>query len=292
MMTQEEIMREVKRLQIVARHTVTEVFAGEYSSAFKGRGMEFAEVREYQPGDDVRTIDWNVTARAGKPYIKRFTEERELTIMLAVDLSASGRFGSGDRLKRELAAEISAVLAFAAVRKNDRIGLLAFTDEVELYVPPKKGTKHTLRIVRELLALEPKGKGTDLKGAVDHLLRVLPRRSIVFVVSDFLVNGVEETMRVLGSRHDATAIHVNDPREIELPRAGIVEFEDAETGKRVMVDTSSRQVRGEYAALMKRRMDGARDALRRSGMDVVRVSTAAEYIHELVMFFRARERRR
>lgn len=292
MMTEEEIMREVKRLQIAARHTVTEVFAGEYSSAFKGRGMEFAEVREYQPGDDVRAIDWNVTARAGKPFIKRFTEERELTIMLAVDLSASGRFGSRDRLKRELAAEISAVLAFAAVRKNDRIGLLAFTDRIELYVPPKKGAKHTLRIVRELLALEPKGKGTDLKGAAEHMLRVLPRRSIVFVVSDFLVGGIEDTMRVLGSRHDATAIHVNDPREIELPRAGLVEFEDAETGKRVMIDTSSRRVRGQYAALMKRRIDASRNALRRAGLDIVQVSTAGEYIHELIMFFRARERRR
>jgi uncharacterized protein (DUF58 family) len=292
MMTEQDIMREVKRLQIVARHTVTEVFAGEYSSAFKGRGMEFAEVREYQPGDDVRAIDWNVTARTGRAFIKRFTEERELTIVLAVDLSASGAFGSTDRLKRQLAAEISAVLAFAAVRKNDRIGLLAFTDRVELYVPPKKGTKHTLRIVRELLALVPVGKGTDLRGAADHLLRVLPRRSIVFVVSDFLYPDVDGALRVLASRHDATAIHVNDPRELEMPRAGLVELEDAETGARVMIDTSSRRVRGQYGAAMRRRLDNARDALRRSGLDVVRVSTAGEYIHELVMFFRARERRR
>jgi len=292
MMTQEEIMREVKRLQIAARHTVTEVFSGEYSSAFKGRGMEFAEVREYQPGDDVRAIDWNVTARTGRPFIKRFTEERELTIMLAVDLSASGAFGSTDRLKRQLAAEICAVLAFAAVRNNDRIGLVAFTDRIELSIPPKKGQKHTLRIVRELLAFEPTGKGTGIKAAADHLLHVLNRRSIVFVVSDFLADNVDDTLRVLGSRHDATAIHIVDPRETELPRAGLVELEDAETGRRVVVDTSSRRVRTEYAALMKRRMDAARDALRRSGLDVVRVSTAGQYIHELVMFFRARERRR
>ncbi len=291
-MTTDELMAQVRRLQITTRHAVTEVFAGEYSSAFKGRGMEFAEVREYTPGDDIRSIDWNVTARAGHPYVKRFTEERELTVMLAVDLSASGRFGSIDRLKQQLAAEVSAVLAFAAIRKNDRVGLLIFTDRVELYIPPKKGSRHTLRLVRELLAFEARHPATDLTAATDHLARLLKRRSVVFVVSDFLMDWYEDPLRLMSRRHDVIAIEVSDPRELELPAAGLVEFEDAETGRRMVIDASSPRVRRRYAAIAADRRGRLVDVTRRAGLDLVQVSTGKPYIQDLMQFFRKREHRR
>ena len=215
-MSPAELARQVRLLEIATRHIVTDVFAGDYSSAFKGRGIEFADVREYQPGDDVRTIDWNVTARAGRPFIKRFSEERELTVMLAVDLSGSGGFGTGVRSKRELACEVAALLAFAAVRKGDRVGLLIFTDRVEMYVPPKKGARHTLRLIRELLAFEPTHLGTRLTAAADHLCRLLPRRSLVFVISDFLSDDLTPAMRKLAPRHDLVALDVGDPRDFCL----------------------------------------------------------------------------
>jgi uncharacterized protein (DUF58 family) len=290
--TTEELMREVKRLEITTRHAVTEVFAGEYSSAFKGRGMEFAEVREYQPGDDIRAIDWNVTARAGRPFIKRFTEERELTVVLAIDLSGSERFGSVERLKRQVAVETAALLAFAGLRKNDRVALLIFTDHVELYLPPRKGARHTLRLVRELLAFEPRRRHTSIRAAADHLAHVLKRRSVVFVISDFLAADFEEPMRLLGRRHDLIALRVFDPREEELPPAGLVEFEDAETGERMVIDAASRRVRRRLTALAHERRRRLQDALRRARADLVELSTAAPYAHELAMFFRARERRR
>ncbi len=301
-MTSEELMRRVRELEITTRHAVTEVLAGEYSSAFKGRGMEFAEVREYQPGDDVRAIDWNVTARAGRPFVKRFTEERELTVMLLVDLSGSGRFGSVDRLKQELATEVCALLAFAAIRKNDRVGLLIFTDRVELYIPPKKGSRHTLRLIRELLAFRARGIGTDLRCATDHLARVLKRRAVVFVVSDFLMEDYEEPMRRLrhASRgHDAVAIRVSDPRERALAQGwgpGLIEIEDAETeegsGARRLVDTSSGRVRRLFEANARRREGRFESAMQRLGVDTVGVSTGKAYIHDLAVFFRERNRRR
>jgi uncharacterized protein (DUF58 family) len=290
-MTIEELMKEVRRLEIITRHAVTEVFAGEYSSAFKGRGMEFAEVREYQPGDDVRSIDWNVTARAGKPFIKRFTEERELTVVLAVDLSGSGRFGSQSESKQQVAVEVGALLAFAAMRKNDKVGLLIFTDRVELYIPPKKGSRHVLRLVRELIAFRPKGTGTRISGAADHLALVLKRRSVLFFISDF-ISEEEEPLRIVARRHDVIAIRTSDPREMELVPAGLVELRDAETGRRVVVDSSSGRVREQHRAAMHRREQRLVDSLRRSRIDTVRVSTGSEYIHEIAMFFRARERRR
>lgn len=298
MMTPEELMQEVKRLQITARHIVTEVFAGEYSSAFKGRGMEFADVREYEPGDDVRTIDWNVTARAGRPFVKRFTEERELTVMLAVDLSGSERFGSERRMKQNVAAEVCAVIAFAALRNNDRVGLMVFTDEVEMFVPPAKGSRHVLRLVRDLLAYEPKRRGTDLDAAVSHLSRSLRRRSVIFMVSDFLAPSPAESLRMLKGKHDTTAVLVEDPREQQWPSAGLIELQDAESGRRFLVDAGSSRVRRAFEEAARVRRASLLESFGKLGIDSLAVSTRAgddrhpAYVHELMMFFRKRERRR
>lgn len=291
-MTPAELARQVRLLEISTRHAVTEVFAGEYSSAFKGRGIEFSDVREYQPGDDVRSIDWNVTARAGKTFVKRFTEERELTVMLAVDLSASGDFGSQAKSTRELSVEAAAVLAFAAARKGDRVGLLIFTDNVELYIPPKKGPRHTLRLIRDLLAFEPKGRGTDMHAASEHLARVLRRRSVVFFVSDFLGVDAQSALGVLAVKHDLIAVRVEDPRDRELPVAGMVEVRDPETGRLAAIDTSSRRVREAYAALAEERDEETLRGIRRVGADEVTLSTDRPYVHDLVELFRRREHRR
>lgn len=310
-MIPQELMKKVRQLEIRTRRSVSEVFAGEYSSAFRGRGMEFSEVREYQPGDDVRSIDWNVTARMGGPYIKRFVEERELTIVLAVDLSGSGTFGSVHRSKNETAAELCAVLAFAAMQKHDRVGLVIFTDHVELTIPPRKGLKHALRLIRELLNFEPAAGargvrvGTDIAQAARTLNQGLKRRAVVFLVSDFLTDhgapdsrsplgpDVETALRLLARRHDVIAARIADPRERELPRAGLMQLEDAETGRRIIVDTSSSAVRSRFRALMRRRAEAVREQLRRVGIDSFEATTSDEsYVHSLVELFRRRERRR
>lgn len=290
-MTPAELARQVRLLEIATRHIVTEVFAGDYSSAFKGRGIEFADVREYQPGDDVRAIDWNVTARAGRPFIKRFSEERELTVVLAVDLSASGAFGTRDKTKRELACEVAALLAFAAVRKGDRVGLLIYTDRVEKYVPPKKGTRHTLRLIRELLAFEPRHSGTRLSAAADHLGRLLRRRSLVFAISDFLCDDLDDGARTLAPRHDLIAVHVSDPRDFELASAGLMNVRDPESGQMMMLDTGSRRCREAFGAAARARYAQGRSVFRRLGVDQLALSTDSPYVHELVEFFRKRERR-
>ncbi len=309
-MLTEELMKKVRELEIAMRRSVSEVFSGEYSSAFRGRGMEFSEVREYQPGDDVRSIDWNVTARQGTPFIKRYVEERELTVVLAVDLSASGRFGSRVRMKNEAAAELCGVVALAATKNNDKVGLVIFTDTVEMYVPAAKGRTHVLRILRELLEFTPRERsGTDISGAMEYLGRVLKRRSIVFLVSDFLVSerdwhrpskatvggtGLETQLRLMSRRHDIIAARLMDEREQRMPAAGagLVEIEDAETGRRFVVDTSSRAARGQFEALMERRRKGLRDRLRRAGVDDIEVSPSEPYVHTLVELFRRREKRR
>lgn len=287
-----EIMRQVRLLEIRTRRSVSETFAGEYRSAFRGRGMEFDEVREYQPGDDVRDIDWNVTARAGKPYIKRFVEERELTVMLAVDLSASGSFGSRERSKSELAAELCCVLAFAAVGASDKVGAMIFTGEVELFVPPAKGRRHALRIVRDILAHEPRSRGTDIAGAAERLARALKKRAVVFLVSDFLDSGYENALSLLSRQHDVVAVRTEDPLELDLPPVGIIEFEDAETGRIVTVDTLSKSARKRYADAARERRNAAETRLRRLGVDRALVRTGEPYIHELVELFRRREQRR
>ncbi len=290
-MSPAELARQVRLLELATRHIVTEVFAGEYSSAFKGRGMEFADVREYQPGDEIRTIDWNVTARAGKPFIKRFTEERELSVVLAVDLSASGDFATSDKSKRELCCEVAALLAFAAVRKGDRAGLLIFTDRVEKYIPPKKGSRHALRLIRELLAFKPAQTGTRLLAVADHVARVLHRRSLVFLVSDFIAEDLEPALRRLAPRHDVVAINVSDPRDADLVPAGLLDVRDPETGRAMLLDTTSRRVRAAYHAAMAAGAQRRIDLLHRLGIDHLELSTASEYVHDLVQFFRKREHR-
>jgi len=287
-----EQLRTVRKIQIRTSHLVSDLFAGQYHSVFKGRGMEFAEVRLYQPGDDVRTIDWNVTARTSVPHVKRHDEERELTVMLLVDVSASTRFGSTRQLKSQLAAELGAVLAFSAIANDDKVGLLLFSDRVELALPPRKGTRHVLRVIREILNTEPAGRGTDLGGALEHLVHVSKRRSVVFVVSDFLDARGERALRLAKKRHDVVAIVLDDPRERELPDVGLLELEDAETGERAVVDTSDARVREAFA----RRAEDARadrvKLLRAADVDAVVVDTVRPYADALLRFFRMRERRR
>jgi uncharacterized protein (DUF58 family) len=286
-----ELARKIRILQITTRKVVNDVLAGEYSSVFKGRGMEFDEVREYMPGDDVRTIDWNVTARMDRPYIKRYVEERELTVFFLVDLSASGAFGSVKKLKNEIAAEFCALLSFSAVKNNDKVGLIVFTDRVELYVPPKKGTTHVLRLIRELLNFKPKAAKTDIGGTLDYFGKVAKKRAVVFLVSDFQSEGFEKAMRIISKRHDLIAVPVTDPREVRLPNVGLIELEDAETGEMVLVDTSSAAVRKQYERLGRERSERFRELFASMGVDRIEVATDRDYVPRLVQFFRARERR-
>ena len=290
-MTPREVLRKVRRLEIRTRRLVDESLAGSYHSVFKGRGMEFAEVREYEPGDDVRTIDWNVSAKMGHPFVKKFTEERELTVMLVVDASASGRFGTASATKLETAAEVAALLAFSAIRNNDRVGLLMFTDRIERFVPPRKGKDHGLRVLRELLAFESVGKGTDIAGALNVLRRVVTKRSVVFLISDFQDAGFETSLRATNLKHDLVAISISDPREEALPPAGLVAVQDAETGRPYLLDAGSSAVRRLYADRHRRERDGVRSALKRSGTDLLELSTGTDYDRTLVRFFRDRARR-
>jgi uncharacterized protein (DUF58 family) len=287
-----EQLRTVRKIQIRTSHLVSDLFAGQYQSAFRGRGIEFAEVRLYQPGDDVRTIDWNVTARSGQPYVKRFAEERELTVMLLVDASASTQFGSVRETKRALATELAAVLAFSAITNNDKVGLVLFSDRIELAVPPRKGTRHVLRVIRELLSARPVGRGTDIAAALEHLAHVAKRRCVVFVLSDFLDAPCRAALRIAARRHDVIALVLDDPREGELPDVGLVELEEAETGRRHVVDTGDARVRDAFA----RQAAGARAErarmLRASDVDVITVDTVRPYTEALLRFFRMRERRR
>jgi uncharacterized protein (DUF58 family) len=291
-MLSREQLKAVRKIQIRTSHLVTDLFAGQYHSVFKGRGMEFAEVRLYQPGDEVRTIDWNVTARTNVPYVKRFAEERELTVMLLVDASASTAFGSVRQTKSALAAELGAVFAYSAITNNDKVGLVIFSDRVEMALPPRKGTHHVLRVIREVLSCKPQGRGTDIAGALEHLGRVTTRRCVVFLVSDFLDPNCQRALRVAGRRHDLIAVVLDDPREAELPDVGLVELEEAETGARYVVDTGDERVRTAFAkqAAMAR---AARDrVLRAADVDAVTIRTDRSYIDALMRFFRAREKRR
>lgn len=290
-MISEELAKKIRILQITTRKVVNDVLAGEYGSVFRGRGMEFDEVREYMPGDEIRTIDWNVTARTGTAYVKRFVEERELTVMFVVDLSASGAFGSVSKLKNEVAAEFCSLLAFSAVKNNDKVGLIVFTDQIEMYIPPKKGTQHVLRVIRELLNFKPRQASTDIEGALDFLGKVTKKRSVVFLVSDFQAEGFEKPMRVIGKRHDLVAVTVVDPREVSLPNVGLVELEDAETGEIVLIDTGSAGIRKRYERLGREQSDRFRDLFSSMGVDQIEVMTDRDYVPNLVRFFRMRERR-
>ena len=290
-MTPKEVLKRVRQIEIRTNREVTDVLGGQYHSVFKGHGMEFEEVREYLPGDEVRAIDWNVTARFGHPFIKKFKEERELTVMLVVDVSASGQFGSVRQSKNELAAELAAVLAFSAIRNNDKVGVILFTDRIEKFIAPKKGRRHVLRVIREILAFEPQGSGTDLSLALDYLNHVQRRRAVCFLLSDFQDENFLKQLRVAGKRHDVVALSLRDPREEELPPVGLVELRDAETGEHALVDTLDWNVREQFAAHARRRLETLRQLLRSAAVDHVQIRCDADYMLPLIRFFRMRERR-
>jgi len=291
-MIPQEVMQQIRRIHIRTRRMVNEILSGQYESVFKGQGMEFREVREYVPGDDIRSIDWNVTARTGEPHVKVMAEERELTVMLMVDMSGSGMFGSVSRFKNELAAELCAVLAFSAIKNNDKVGLIAFTDDIELYVPPQKGSKHVLRVIREVLYFEPKGKGTDIPKALHYLNNVIRRKAVVFLVSDFMADNYETALRVANRRHDVVAITVTDPREHTLPDVGLVAVRDAETGRETLVNTSDARVRATYEKETRVMLQKRDEILRRNRVDTMHTSTDTPYVEEIYRFFKMRERRR
>ncbi|MDH3782472.1 MAG: DUF58 domain-containing protein [Desulfobulbaceae bacterium] len=291
-MIPKELTKKIRYIQIYTSKAVNDVLAGEYHSVFKGQGMEFDEVRAYQPGDDIKTIDWNVTARTGLPYVKRYVEEREITVFFLVDLSASGFFGSLDKLKNEIAAEFCALLAFSAIKNNDKVGLIVFTDTIELFIPPAKGTSHVLRLIRELLFFGPGKKraraGTDIALALDYLGRVLHKRGVVFLVSDFLDQDFEKTLGVLARRHDLIAVTVADPRECALPDVGLMEIQDAETGAQVLVDTGDKEVRRRYEELAREKNDKLASLFKGTGVDHIELYTDRDYVLDLVKFFRKR----
>ncbi|HEX6307841.1 MAG TPA: DUF58 domain-containing protein [Longimicrobiales bacterium] len=294
-----DILRQVRQIELRTRGLVTSIFSGEYQSVFRGQGMEFSEVREYEPGDDVRNIDWNVTARTGHPYVKKHVEERELTVLLVVDLSGSEQFGTRGRFKAELAAELAAVLALSAVRNNDRVGLLIFSDHVEHVVPPRKGRRHALRLVRDLLAFRPRGRGTDIPGALDYAARLLAHRGIIFLLSDFAMRSEgserarwEKTLRLVSRRHDVVGVSIADPAELDLPDVGMVALEDPESGELIWIDTSRGEVHDLFGALLTRERAETRRLFRRLGVDEIEVRTNEAYVRPLLAFFRRRERQR
>jgi len=294
-----EILKKVRQVEVRTSRLVNDTLAGTYQSVFKGRGMNFDEVREYVPGDEIRTIDWNVTARTGVPHIKKFSEERELTIMLMIDVSGSGDFGSSTSSKREIMAEIGSVLAFSAVRNNDKVGLVLFSDSVELYVPPQKGRSHILRLIREILFFQPKGRKTDLVTALDFVNRVTKRKCVAFLISDFCLPGdfedglarLQPKLQVSNRRHDLIAMIISDPREFELPDVGWLTLEDAESGAQVDLDTSDPAIRRGYKELATARASSLHRAIRSAGVDLLDLSTDTSYIPPLMNFFGKRQRR-
>ncbi len=289
--TPAEILKKIRALEIKTKGLVQTMFAGDYHSVFKGRGMNFEDVREYQPGDEIRAIDWNVTARLGTAFVKKFTEERELTVVLVVDVSASGNFGSVAQSKRELAAEVACLLAFSAIRNNDKVGLLLFSDRVELFIPPKKGRSHTLRIIREILFFEPAGRGTAPALALDYLNKVVTRRAVVFFVSDFQTGDFSRELAVSGRRHDFIAVHIQDQREENLPNVGIITLEDAETGEQIEINTADRNARARFSALAETQRAELNRTLRRNHIDAISLRTGENYLPALRSFFKQRERR-
>ncbi len=290
-MLTKELLKQVRQIELKTKGLVNQVFSGEYHSVFKGRGMEFSEVREYQFGDDIRNIDWNVTARFGHPFIKIFEEERELTVMMMVDMSGSLIFGSLDKTKQQVAAELSAILAFSAMKNNDKVGLILFTDKIEKFVPPRKGKKHVLRIIREVLSFEPEGKSTNLKGALEFMNNAIKKRSIVFLISDFMDDGYDNILRVIGKRHDLIGIVLDDKRENEIPKMGLVKFTDAETGEERWIDTSSSKVRDSFKQIRQQNIAKRKHLFLSSRLDSIEVQAGKNYIKPLVEFFRLREKR-
>lgn len=287
-MNTQELLKKVRKIEIKTRRLSDAVFGGEYHSAFKGRGMTFSEVRQYQFGDDVRNIDWNVTARYSEPYIKVFEEERELTLMLVADISGSTLFGTQEQVKKEIITELCATLAFSAMQNNDKVGLLLFSDQVELYIPPKKGKFHILRIIRELLEFKAVGKGTDVAGALKFLAGVLKKKAIVFVMSDFMSTDYKKTLQIAGRKHDVTGIRVYDQRETEMPKMGLVQFKDQETGKTQLINTSSKSVRTKYAAYHKECAAYFKESFTRSDAGAIDLETQENYTKKLLGYFKAR----
>lgn len=283
-----ELLKKVRKIEIKTRGLSRHFFTGGYHSAFKGRGMSFSEVRVYQPGDDVRMIDWNVTARTGEPHVKIFEEERELSVVLLVDVSASSFFGTTGQSKQDILTEICAVLAFSAIANNDKVGVLLFSDRVELFIPPQKGRQHTLRIIRELLNLAPAGRGTDLAGALQYARNVLRKRSVCFILSDFITGQYEAPLRVFARRHDCVGLHCWDPRERQLPDVGLLRVADAETGTMTWVDTTDPAFRRQYSRLFEKRVAETEDLFRRAGADFLSIPTTESYVQALIRFFEQR----
>ena len=286
-----ELIRQIRRIEIRTKRMVNDVLAGEYHSVFKGQGVEFEEVREYQHGDEIRTIDWNVTARMGKPFVKRYREERELTVMLLVDASSSSLFGTAEKMKGELAVELSAMLAFSAIKNNDRVGLILFTDKIEQFIPPKKGKKHVLRLIRELLLLKPQGGATDIKAALDFMGNILNRKSVVFLISDFMNSGYEDALRITNKKHDLITISITDPREIEMPPIGFLELQDAETGEIVVIDTYNAGIRRRFSETASSESSRLIQEFKRIQVDHIPIRTDQPYLDRLVRFFQQRARR-
>ena len=290
-MLTKELLKQVRQIEIKTRGVVNDVFSGEYHSVFKGRGMEFSEVREYQVGDDIRTIDWNVSARFGHPFIKIFEEERELTLMLLVDLSGSLVFGSVDKTKQQIAAELTAILAFSALKNNDKVGLILFTDGIEKFVPPRKGKSHVLRIIREVLSFEPQGNKTDIQGALEYFNHSVKKKSIAFLISDFIDNGYEKIIRIVSKKHDLVNIVLADPREKELLKAGLIKFKDAETGKTRYIDTSNKNVQEYFNQKINERKSIQDEIFLKSRVDTVNIDISTSYVKPLINFFKLRGRR-
>jgi len=286
-----ELLKKVRRIEIKTRGLVNQIFSGEYHSVFKGRGMEFSEVREYQYGDDIRTIDWNVSARFNHPFVKIFEEERELTVMLVVDFSRSGDFGTVAATKNDIAAEICAVLAFSAIKNNDKVGLILFTDRIEKFVPPKKGRAHILRIIRELISFQPSGTGTNIRSALEYFNHVHKKRTIAFLISDFLDDGYDQILRIISRKHDVIAVELSDPREELLPEVGLIKLRDAETGKERWIDTSNRLVRSAFLTYWQQRRATRRSLFVRSKVDAIAIRIDRPYIKPIVDFFKLRESR-
>ncbi len=288
-MDTKELLKQVRRIEIKTKGLVNEVFSGEYHSAFKGRGMEFAEVREYQPGDDIRTIDWNVTARFNHPFVKVFEEERELVVMLLIDMSGSLGFGSGEKRKQRIAAELSSILAFSAMKNNDKVGMILFTDRIERFVPPKKGRSHVLRIIREILSFVPEGKGTDIKSALEYFNGIIKKRSISFLVSDFIDENFDKILKVVSRKHDLIGVVLEDERENSLPKIGLTKFKDLETGEIRYIDLSKETVREYFNSVVNQKKNDLNRLFRLSGIDSININTKDSYIKPLVQFFKKRE---
>ncbi len=290
-MIPKEVLKKIRRIEIRTKRLVNDLFSGEYHSTFKGQGMEFEEVRQYEPGDDIRLIDWNVTARTGYPHIKKFREERELSVVLLVDASSSGKFGTRERYKNETSAELAALLAFSAIKNNDKVGLIIFTDTIEKFVPPQKGRAHVLRLIREILYFKPTGTGTDIAGALEYFNRVIKRKSVVFLISDFLSEGFYKPLQIANKKHDVIAMKITDPRETGFDNVGLIELEDAETGEVLMVDTGSREFRREFAARAEEDTLNLKKGFQLINLDFINILTDQSYIVPLINFFRMRERR-